>query len=180
MELKSREDVAAPIGMVFRAISDFDGFEHAALRRGVEIERLNDAPGTGRAWQAAFEYRGRKRDGKLEITEMEPPNRLVARGAASGIGVEIRAELVALSRQRTRMEVTTTLKPRTISGKLLMQALKLGRAGLQKRYVRRLADFAARIERRRERQQRRARQQAGKQGGKQAGKQGRKQTGAQA
>ena len=39
MKLSTREDIEAPIGTVFDAVTDFDGFERQLLRRGVDVTR---------------------------------------------------------------------------------------------------------------------------------------------
>jgi hypothetical protein len=56
------------------------------------------------------------------------------------------AELVALSRGRTRMTVTLVLQPRTLAARLMMQSLRLARNNLTKRFKVRLGEYAAEVE----------------------------------
>ena len=54
MKLATREDIDAPIEAVFEQLSDFDGFERAALRRGAEVRahrRADRHVGAGMAWK---------------------------------------------------------------------------------------------------------------------------------
>ena len=78
MQFSSKEDIEAPIGSVFSAISDFETFERAAMRRGIEVSRVDEhAPvATGLAWQTRFSLRGRPRDLRLVLTQLRQPDSL--------------------------------------------------------------------------------------------------------
>jgi len=58
----------------------------------------------------------------------------------------MRVDLVALSRGRTRLSVDLALEPRSISGRLMVQSLKLARNNLTKRFRLRVADYAVDLE----------------------------------
>lgn len=148
MQFEAREDVAAPIEQVFQAVSDFEGWERAALRRGAEISRTDDLPqpGCGMAWTAKFDFHNRPRAADMVLDTFEKPTNLRLMAISGGVNVEFTVELVALSRSRTRMDIATTLTPRTISARLLLQPLKLARTKLANRFRQRIADFAASIE----------------------------------
>ncbi|HHL21402.1 MAG TPA: SRPBCC family protein [Aliiroseovarius sp.] len=148
MQLKAREDIEAPIDDVFRAVTDFDRFERVLLRRGAEIVRVDDlaAAGPGMRWAIDFDMRGKRRRADLEVTEFVAPERLCAIGRGPGVTVHMEAQLIALSRHRTRLETRTRLEPGSFSGKMLLQSLRLARGKIMKRYRRAVADFATRIE----------------------------------
>ncbi len=148
MQFSAREDVEAPIEEVFRAVSDFDGWERAALRRGAEIARSDELQsiGVGMTWAALFHYRNRDRKADLELKQYEMPNMLRMHAVSSGVETDILVELVALSRGRTRMDISAELKPNSISARLLLQPMKLARGKLTKRFRTRVADFAVSIE----------------------------------
>ena len=148
MKFNTREDVEAPIDFVFQQVSDFESFERSAMRRGAEVQRVDNVhkPGPGMAWDATFKMRGKKRDVMLELTEYDPPNGIVLSSRSPSMGGTMQMELVALSRTRTRMAMNVELKPKNLTARLLIQSLKLARKNLSKKLNDRFAGFAADIE----------------------------------
>jgi hypothetical protein len=153
MKFSKRQDIEAPIDVVFAAVSDFPGFERAALRRGIEVQRRDelDLPGPGMAWQARAPIRGRWRDIAIRLTGYDPATGLTLDVDSNGVFGAMAVELVALSRARTRVQVGLELKPATLTARLLIQSLKLAKASLDRRFARRVSDFAAEIESRQQR-----------------------------
>ena len=141
MEFTSRDDIDVPIDQAFEMLTDFEQFERAALRRGAEVTRLDDLarPGVGARWQASFSFRGKPREMTIAITEYDRPNEIRLAAAVAGIDSEIRLELVALSRTRTRLNIWSGLKANTLSARLLLQSLKLARSTLTQRLDKRVA-----------------------------------------
>jgi len=150
MELSGSQDIEAPIDFVFDAITDFDGFTRHALRRGVEVARIDDLDGPveGMAWKTAFDFRGKRRKMRIKITRCSRPNFLSAHSRMPGMETEFDAELVALSRTRTRLAIRLELKPQSLAARLLVQSLKLARGRLKKRLGKRLSTFAKQTEER--------------------------------
>jgi hypothetical protein len=148
MQFSSKEDIEAPADAVFAMLSEFERFERMAVRRGVEVERLQDpgAPAVGMAWHALFRLRGKPRDAQITLDFYEPPEAMRFVTRAKGVEGFLELELVALSPRRTRMAVILNLKPRTISGRLLIQSLKLTKANLTKRFKLKVADYAKGLE----------------------------------
>ncbi|MFD1509991.1 SRPBCC family protein [Lacimonas salitolerans] len=148
MKFASKEDIAAPIDAVFAMVSDFDSFERAAMRRGAEVQRTDNmrVPGVGMAWRAKFMLRGRERKMGVTLSTYDPPNQLVFDGTSPNIEGQMVIDLVALSRQRTRMSVSLKLTPKTLAARLLIQSLKLARSNLTRKFHLRVADFAKDIE----------------------------------
>lgn len=144
MKFASKEDIAAPIDAVFTMLADFDSFERAAMRRGAEVQRTDNlrAPGPGMSWNARFMLRGRERRISVVLSTYDPPNQMVFTGGSPGLEAEMVIDLVALSRQRTRMSVSLKLSPKTLSARLMVQSLKLARSNLNRRFKLRLADYA--------------------------------------
>ena len=97
-------------------------------------------------WQAAFKMRGKMRDINLEMVGYDKPNELRVLSSTSGIDGAGQIELVALSRNRTRISVEFELKPINLSARLLVQSLKLAKNSLNKRYKLRIAEYAKSIE----------------------------------
>lgn len=148
MKFATKEDIAAPIDDVFAIVSDFDSFERAAMRRGAEVQRTDTlrAPGIGMTWRTRFMLRGRERSMTVSLSSFDPPNQLVFDGTSANLEGQMMIELVALSRQRTRMSVSLKLTPKTLAARLLVQSLKLARSNLTRKFHLRVADFAKDIE----------------------------------
>lgn len=150
MKFSGREDIEAPAEAVFAALSDFGAFERAALRRGAEVTRLDRLvhPDIGMTWDTRFTHRGRARRVVLDMRQYDPPNALAVAGESAAFRMMLVLSLVELSRRRTRLVVEFEVWPRTLAARLMLQSLKLGKAGLTRRFRKRLAAFAAEIERR--------------------------------
>ncbi|MCD9148104.1 SRPBCC family protein [Pseudophaeobacter flagellatus] len=145
MELSSKEDVNAPLSDVFDALSDFANFERSAIRRGIEVQRLsNDStPQVGLAWDLRADFRGKPREVHLELATYEPSTLIGLNGDSNSLIGQGQIELLALSPKRTRISVKVKLKAKTLSGRLLLQSLKLARAKVNRRFRHRVAEFAS-------------------------------------
>lgn len=148
--MATREDISAPIEAVFEQLSDFDGFERAAMRRGAEVMRTDSLAthGPGMSWRAGFDYRGKERKANIELTDYDTPERMKAQVHSSGVEVEVVIELVAMSRTRTRMNLSVDARPRTIPARLMIQSMKLARQTVLKRFRRRVGEYAVEMEER--------------------------------
>ncbi len=148
MKFSTKEDIEAPIQFVFEQVTNFQAFERSALRRGAEVQRVDNlsSPGVGMAWDVAFKMRGKRRELKMELTSLDVPNGLVLTSRSSKMGGHMVIDLVALSRGRTRMSTEIELKPINLSSRLLVQSLKLARSNLTGRYKLRVAEFARDLE----------------------------------
>ncbi len=153
MKFTTKEDIEAPIESVFAMVSDFENYERAALRRGAEVERKDrlTAPGVGMSWDVKFLLRGKERDMDITLQDYDSPNEMRFVSGSQGLAGEMEIKLVALSRNRTRMALDITLKPKNLSARLLVQSLKLARNNLNKRFHLRVADFAKDLEDRHQR-----------------------------
>lgn len=150
MKFSSKEDIEAPIGEVFVMLSDFEVYERSAIRRGIEVQRVDEtAPNAvGLSWDARFSLRGKLREVKLQLAEYDPPNIMRFEAVSQGLDSTLTLELLALSPRRTRMSVAMKLTPKTLSARLLMQSLKLAKSNLTKRFKLRVADYAKSVEER--------------------------------
>ncbi|MEL7114521.1 MAG: SRPBCC family protein [Pseudomonadota bacterium] len=148
MRFSTREDIAAPIEQVFAAVTDFDGFERQALRRGAEVQRKDDSgvTGVGSEWRVRFQFRGKERDIKARMSEFDAPNGFATTTETASLEGEFRVELVALSPRRTRLQVILDVRARSLSGRLLVQSLKFARGNLTKRFANRVWQFAQDVE----------------------------------
>ena len=148
MRFETKEDVEAPIDHVFAQLSDFAGFERSAMRRGADVTRLDtlDTPGVGMKWRISFKLRGKKRKIDLELTEFDAPNQMVFAGTSPNLSLNGVVELVALSKNRTRMAMSVELQPKTLSARLFVQSMKLAKGKMEKRLKVRVSDFAKDME----------------------------------
>ncbi|GAA6195713.1 SRPBCC family protein [Pseudophaeobacter sp.] len=145
MELTSKEDVDTPLAEVFEAISDFASFERSAIRRGIEVQRLSDdpTPQVGMAWDIQTEFRGKPRKLHLKLSSYEPTTLIGFDGESPSLSGKGQIELLALSPRRTRLSVKVNLQAKTLSGRLLLQSLKLARSKINTRFKQRVAEFAS-------------------------------------
>ena len=148
MQFSSNEDIEAPISSVFAMLSEFEAYERSAIRRGIEVRRVDEtAPDSvGLTWDARFSLRGKPRDVRLKLADFEPPNNMRIEADSQGLDGLLTLELLALSSSRTRMSVVLNLAPKTLSARLLVQSLKLAKSNLTKRFKQKVADFAKNVE----------------------------------
>lgn len=144
MKFTTREDIEAPIDYVFGVVSDFDGFQRQAMRRGADVARTDalEAPAAGMAWDIAFPFRGKRREMAVEMVDYAPSNHMVFHSRLTGMDGVMTVDLLALSRGRTRLELGIELMPKSLSAKLLVQSMKLAKGNLNKRFKVRVAEFA--------------------------------------
>lgn len=148
MEFTAMEDIEAPIDAVFKAVSDFDGFEKAALRRGAKVERV-ECKGKSAAlmaWNIEAKIRGKIRLIKADLVQLNSPNRLVFMSSAGGMKGDSVIELIALSRNHTRLNICTKLESDSLKTRLILQSMRLTKAKLVKKYRDQIAKFATDIE----------------------------------
>lgn len=150
MQFNSKATMEIPIEQAFEMLSDFDTYERSALRRGAEVARLDTLgrAAVGAKWDIGFHFRSKARRLELELTEFQPPDEMKFTAHMQGLDSVIELQLVALSRTRTRLNLTTDLAPKTLSARLLVQSLKLARGNITKRFDQRLASHAAELEER--------------------------------
>ncbi|WGW05531.1 SRPBCC family protein [Tropicibacter oceani] len=149
MQLTASEDIEAPLERVFAELSDFEAIERQALRRGVAVKRTGDSggsPAAGMGWTTGFAFRGKTREAQITLSDYTAPEQMVFDTVSGGLEAATRIEVVALSRSRTRINVTTELKPKTLSARLLVQSLKLAKGGIDKRFRKKMAGYAKDLE----------------------------------
>ena len=148
MQFSAKEDIDAPADRVFAMLSEFEMFERAAMRRGIDVRRVGDptATGPGRQWNVSFQLRGKPREMLLVLTESEPPERMVYAASSEGLEGAMTIDLVALSPRRTRIAVEVELKPKTLSARVMVQSMKLAKSTMTKRFRLKVAEFAKSLE----------------------------------
>lgn len=150
MQLTATEDIDAPLDRVFAEVTNFEAIERQALRRGVDVRRTDSLAGpcAGMTWRAEFGFRGKPREVAICLAGYQPPEQVVFDNVSGGLEARFVMDFVALSRTRTRLNVSTELKPTTLSARLLVQSLKLAKGGIDKRFRQRMAGLAKDLENR--------------------------------
>lgn len=148
MKLSGRADIEAPLSFVFDALSDFEFWERAAMRRGADVHRTDKrkTPGPGMSWMIRFGWRGRERQLHLKLATMDRPTLLALAGDGPSVEVAVQIETMELSAKRSRIIVQSTVKPRTLAARLFIQSLKLARKKVNQRYDSRLKTLSQLIE----------------------------------
>ena len=149
MKLTTRKDIEAPLDAVWEALSDFDHWERAAMRRGVEVHRAEpEVPGAPPplSWTTLLVWRERQRRVDLKVVEQVPGQRLVVNGGGDTVEGRMEAELLEMGPHRTRILVSLTLSPLSLAARLFLQSARLVRGKLEERLDLRVAGFAEVVE----------------------------------
>lgn len=148
MKFSTKEDIEAPVAFVFAELSDFDGFERGAMRRGASVKRLDrrTVPGAGMSWALEFRWRGRERKMVTDMTLYDPPHAMAFLAESAGFELTLGMSFLEMSRKRTRLAVELDVKPRTLAARIMLQSLKLGKAKLTRKFASRIRTVAEEIE----------------------------------
>lgn len=148
MKLSTQHDIDAPLDHVFSMVSDFEAFERQMLRRGIDVRRDERLPldQPGARWEADVSWRGRQMTISTELKDMVRNEAYSGISTSGGLNCQFDVAVVRLSNTRTRLYVTLDFRPTTLSSRLMVQSLKLGKRNLERRFTARVADFARSIE----------------------------------
>jgi len=149
MKFATREDIEVPIEHAFELFSDFDQFERSALRRSIDVQRTDSLKqkGVGMTWDAAFKLRSKYRRVLAEMIEFERCDGYAIEMQSIDVTAYASLDLMALSKARTRVSLAVELKPKSLSGRLMVQTLRLGKTRLTNRFKVKSAEFVRGIER---------------------------------
>ncbi len=147
MKLTARTEVAAPRPHVFSALSDIPALEEMARERGAEVTRLDDGRNgpAGAQWRLTVPLQGRPRAATARVAAYEPEDRIALDVEIEGIAAALELTLASPAPDRTLLGADVDIRARTLSGRLLVQPLKLARGNLEDRLRRRLEAFGARV-----------------------------------
>ena len=148
MKLSGRTDIGAPVAFVYECLTDFEGWERSAMRRGADVHRMDKLRGIapGMTWQARFAWRGKERQLQLCLKRLDRPNHFGLEFDGPSVEGRMNVELVELAAKRTRMLMQVEIKPRTLAARLFIQSLKLAKGRVQKRFDGRLLGIAQDVE----------------------------------
>lgn len=141
MQLSTRHDVETPADALFDGIADFDRIERMMIRRGAKVTRVAPAAGSPMAWDLQFDWRGRKRDMRMSVTRYDRPDLIEMQGISDSFGVTLTANVVALSRQRSRLMLVAVIDGRSLKARLMLQTARLTRSSLEHKFGERVAHY---------------------------------------
>ena len=150
MKLTTRQDVEAPLAFVFKVLTDFDGWERSAMRRGADVNRTDKLrqPGPGMTWLVKFLYRAKNRTVSIRVDAMDGPGHLALAAFSPVFEGTCKLELLEMSASRTRVHIELDGKPKTFGAKLYFQSLRLAKGRVERNLEKRAASLAAEIEKR--------------------------------
>jgi len=150
MQFSAREDIEAPIDRVFEMVSDFERFERMAMRRGIEVRRVDEHSrvSAGTLWETEIKVRGKPRQVSVLMSEFARPEVMKFETTSKGLNGLTTIEFLALSQRRTRMSMEIALTAKSLPARLLLQSLKLGKSRFRRQFQLRLGEFARELEER--------------------------------
>jgi uncharacterized membrane-anchored protein len=148
MKFNTKQDVEAPVAFVFAYLTDFDFWERSAMRRGAQVQRHDNADGSGvgMSWAATFPFRGKARNVTVTVLQLAGPNKLKIGFQSPAIEGFVNADLVEMSAKRTRMHITLEFTPRNLTARLFVQSMRLARARLNRKYAMRVTQLTTDLE----------------------------------
>lgn len=143
MKFVAKQDVELPQQTLFDRMADFQMFERVAIRRGVDVVRTGSlASKSGIKWDCKFEFRARKQDARVQVTEFNSPDHLAFLVTNTALNIKLEIMLSALSKKQSRLLVTSVIEPKMLAARLLVQSMKLTRSKYNQRYQKRVAEVA--------------------------------------
>lgn len=148
MKLTTKQDIEAPVAFVYKVLTDFDGWERSAMRRGADVNRTDKLrqPGPGMTWIAKFFYRGKDRTVTVRVDAMDPPVHLAMAAFSPVVEGTCKLDLMEMAAKRTRLHIVLDIKPKSFGARLYFQSLKLAKARVERGLHKRTAGLAAEIE----------------------------------
>jgi len=146
MKLSAKEDISAPLDLVFAQVCEPDRLERTVRQRGGAIRRTPAGPlEKGTRWDARLAFRGASQSVTFVLTTLDAPNIMRFRGTGASFDISVDVELVALGPATTRLTVTTQGTPKTLPARIMAQSLKLAHGQMLTRYQQRISEYAAEI-----------------------------------
>ena len=148
MKLVARYDIDVPVDFVWAEVTDFESWERKAIRRGAEVTRTDRLTKVAAcmSWAVSFPFKGQTRQATIAVSELKPTERMVASAQSAMVDVGMTIALIDLTASRTRIEVTTDVRPRSIAARLYIQGLRLVRKKVERQYANRVGQMAVEIE----------------------------------
>ncbi|GHC63688.1 hypothetical protein [Neogemmobacter tilapiae] len=136
MKLKAHHDLDIGNHALFAALTDATRWERAAMRKGVEVLRIDggDELAAGAVWQVTGLVRGKLRSGQLKLRMVEEPSHLLFDFESPMFTGVFVTRLFEMSARRTRVALEVEVRPRTLAARIVLQGARLGRQKLEGRF----------------------------------------------
>lgn len=143
MKFSTRQDTDLSPEYLFDVISDFDRLERLLTRRGAVVRRVDPAvePGSGMGWLIGFDWRGKARQLRLDVTRFDRPEFIVMEGSSELFELSLEMTVIALTRTRARLQFELDVRPRSMKARLLLQTAKFGKSQLDRKFALRVAEL---------------------------------------
>ena len=140
MKFAATSEINAPVARVYERLVDYDAHQRLLGQRGVEVVRIDglDEAGVGATWAASVKFRGKDRHITVELTEVEPCQRVGTHVSGNGLATDCLVQLAAVSQTVTRISVTADVRHRNLTGRLLLQSMRIVKSRLDHRFQARL------------------------------------------
>lgn len=148
MDLSAEYELDVPAWQTWAAITDFEGFQQRAQERGGRLSRVDtlSEAGRGMAWDSAFVLRGREREARLEVTRWQADESFDLRTVMGGVIADATVTVEPRG-DRSLLRVDADLTSRNLTGRLMVQSLKLARGNVEAQFAKRVRQLGERIER---------------------------------
>lgn len=149
MKFSTRLDTDLRPAELFRTVTDFDRLERLLTRKGCMVHRIDPTqePGTGIAWDIAFDWRGKRRDLRLDVTRFDRPEAVEIEGMSEMFAFTLTMTVIALTLNKARLQVQLDVRPRGMKARLLLQTAKLGKSQMDRKFGDRVAEFLGALQR---------------------------------
>ena len=141
MLFTSSQRIEAPREFVFDRAREFDRLLGAVESRGGVVERVAEPPAPQR-YEVQYPFRDRLWPAALELRDMTAPEAMEIAMEAAVIEALARFDFTAPEPAWTQAELSVTLKPRGMQGRLLIGSLHAVRGRVQERLDEDLAALA--------------------------------------
>lgn len=148
MHFAAKTDIEAPVDFVYAVLTDFEGWERAAMRRGADVHRTDKLrePGPGMAWTIGFRFRGKERVLAVNLISLDAKAKVTFKAEGTLIEADQVVDVLSLAPKRTRLTLHMDIRPKTLGARLLLQSLKLAKTKVQIRLNKRMVQLATDIE----------------------------------
>lgn len=141
MIFTASQRVSAPRTFVFERATEFDRLAQALLGRGAKVADATPAGGAPR-FEVEYPFRDAMWPAALELQGQNPPDALTVAVQAAAVQALADFGFREAEPEVTLVELSVTLKPRNLQGRLLLGSLHVVRGRVQERLEEDLAALA--------------------------------------